>query len=190
MLLLEAGGADGADEIKIPAAFPNLFRTRYDWYFTTVEQKHVLGRRIYWPRGKVLGGSSSINAMIYIRGNRLDFDTWRDEYGCTGWGYDDLLPYFRRAEDNARGASAYHGTGGPLRSPTCATCTGSARRSSRRPWRRHQANDDFNGPSRTASGCYQVTQRDGRRWSAANAYLQPALGRPNLTSSPMRWSRG
>src|SRR5664279_484473 len=116
VLVLEAGGDDSkVDEIHIPAAFPNLFKTSHDWDYSTVEQKHALGRRMYWPRGKVLGGSSSINAQLYIRGNRLDYDTWRDELGCAGWGYAELLPYFLRAEDNSRGASAYHGAGGPLR---------------------------------------------------------------------------
>src|SRR5262249_1641305 len=86
----------------------------YDWDYRTVPQERAAGRAIYWPRGRMLGGSSSMNAMIYIRGARHDYDTWRDEDGCTGWGYTDLMPYFRRAEDNTRGASAYHGEGGPL----------------------------------------------------------------------------
>ena len=114
VLLLEAGPADDADEIRAPAALNRLFQTEYDWNYLTVPQHRAAGRSIYWPRGKVLGGSSSINAMIYIRGNRHDFQTWRDEHGCVGWGYEDLMPYFRRAEDNSRGACAYHGTGGPL----------------------------------------------------------------------------
>jgi len=104
VLLLEAGPADDADEIRAPAALNRLFQTAYDWNYLTVPQHRAGGRSVYWPRGKVLGGSSSINAMIYIRGNRHDFQAWRDEHGCSGWGYQDLMPYFRRAEDNSRGA--------------------------------------------------------------------------------------
>src|SRR5262245_29394276 len=115
VLLLESGPPDDADEVRIPAAFWRLFKTTRDWDYTTEEQEQLRGRRLYWPRGRMLGGYSSINAMIYVRGNRLDYDRWRDEYGCTGWGYADLLPYFRRAEHQARGPSPYHGVGGPLR---------------------------------------------------------------------------
>ena len=104
VLLLEAGLPDDADEIRAPAALNRLFQTAYDWNYRTVPQHRAGGRTVYWPRGKVLGGSSSINAMIYIRGNRHDFQAWRDEHGCSGWGYEDLMPYFRRAEDNSRGA--------------------------------------------------------------------------------------
>ena len=96
VLLLEAGGEAEADEISIPAAFPSLFKTRWDWNYSTSEQKQLHARRAYWPRMKALGGCSSMNAMIYIRGNRADFDGWRDAHGATGWGYDDVLPYFIR----------------------------------------------------------------------------------------------
>ena len=120
--------------------------------------------------------------MIYIRGNRRDFQAWRDEHGCTGWGYEDLMPYFRRAEDNSRGASAYHGTGGPLavsdlryKSPACEAFIAAAREQGA------TANEDFNGPRQDGVGWYQVTQRKGRRCSAAVAYLHPAMSRPNLT---------
>ena len=123
VLVLEAGPPDDVDEVRIPAAFYRLFKTERDWDFTTEEQKQLHGRRLYWPRGRMLGGCSSLNAMIYVRGSRLDYDGWRDAYGATGWGFADLLPYFRRAEDNARfgsasgqrGASPWHGSGGPLR---------------------------------------------------------------------------
>ena len=98
VLLLEAGPPDIADEIHIPAAINLLFQTAYDWNYQTTPQDRLGGRSIYWPRGRVLGGSSSINAMIYIRGSRHDYDSWRDDYGCDGWGYTDLLPYFLRAE--------------------------------------------------------------------------------------------
>jgi choline dehydrogenase len=182
VLLLEAGPADGASEIQAPAALSRLFQSSYDWNYTTVPQHRAAGRSIYWPRGKVLGGSSSMNAMIYIRGNRLDFQAWPDEYGGQGWGYPDLMPYFRRAEDNSRGASAYHGAGGPLavtdpryKSPACEAFIAAAREQGA------AANTDFNGPRQDGVGWYQVTQRKGRRWSAATGYLHPAMSRPNLT---------
>ena len=114
VLLLEAGPPDDAAEIHIPAAVNLLFKSAYDWNYQTTVQDRAAGRSIYWPRGRVIGGSSSINAMIYIRGSRHDYDSWRDDYGCEGWGYTDLLPYFLRAECNSRGASAYHGASGPL----------------------------------------------------------------------------
>jgi choline dehydrogenase len=182
VLLLEAGPPDEADEIHIPAALNLLFQTQYDWDFHTVPQERAGSRSVYWPRGRMLGGSSSMNAMIYIRGNRLDYDTWRDDYGCTGWGYADILPYFLRAEDNSRGSSAYHGIAGPLsvqdlkhRSPLTRAFVAASRESGM------PANEDFNGQAQDGTGFYQVTQRDGRRWSAADAYLHPAVSRPNLT---------
>jgi choline dehydrogenase len=182
VLLLEAGPPDDADEIHIPAAVNLLFQSPYDWNYQTVPQGKAAGRAVYWPRGRVLGGSSSVNAMIYIRGSRLDYDSWRDDYGCAGWGYADLLPYFIRAERNSRGASAYHGAAGPLSvvDPSFKAVLNSAfveaAANSGAP-----ANDDFNGPAQDGVGFYQVTQRNGRRWSAADAYLHPAAGRPNLT---------
>ena len=182
VLLLEAGGPDIADEIHIPAAVNLLFKTSYDWDYQTTQQDRAGGRSIYWPRGRVLGGSSSINAMIYMRGSRYDYDGWRDDYGCEGWGYSDLLPYFLRAENNSRGASAYHGASGPLnvqdlryRSDLTGAFVAAAKSCGQ------EANDDFNGPQQDGVGYYQVTQRGGRRWSAADAYLHPAADRPNLT---------
>jgi choline dehydrogenase len=182
VLLLEAGPPDTADEIHIPAAINLLFQTAYDWNYQTVPQDRAGGRSIYWPRGRVLGGSSSINAMIYVRGSRQDYDSWRDDYGCDGWGYTDLLPYFLRAESNSRGASAYHGASGPLSVQDLKFRSGltgdfvAAARACGLP-----ANDDFNGPEQDGVGYYQVTQKAGRRWSAADAYLHPAMARPNLT---------
>jgi choline dehydrogenase len=182
VLLLEAGPPDSADEIHIPAATNLLFQTAYDWNYQTIPQVRLRGRSIYWPRGRVLGGSSSINAMIYIRGNRSDYDYWREDYGCDGWGYADLLPYFLRAESNSRGASAYHGAAGPLsvqdlkfKSSLTGAFVAAARNCG------VPANDDFNGPAQDGVGYYQVTQKAGRRWSAADAYLHPAADRPNLT---------
>jgi choline dehydrogenase len=180
VLLLEAGDRDTAREISVPAAFSKLFRGRHDWGYDTEAEPGCDDRSMYWPRGKVLGGSSSINAMIYIRGARADYDGWRDA-GCTGWGYDDVLPYFRRSEDNTRGADTYHGAGGPLavsdpRSPSplvedylqAATATGLVR------------NPDFNGAEQDGVGVYQLNQRKGRRESTATAFLRPALRRRNL----------
>jgi len=182
VLLLEAGPPDDADEIHIPAALNLLFQTVYDWNYHTVPQDRAAGQAVYWPRGRVLGGSSSINAMIYIRGNKHDYNTWRDEYGCDGWGYTDMLPYFIRAERNSRGASAFHGGSGPLsvvdapvKSPAARAFVNAATEAGA------PANDDFNGARQDGVGFYQVTQKDGRRWSAADAYLHPAAGRPNLT---------
>jgi choline dehydrogenase len=182
VLLLEAGPPDDAPEIHIPAGMQALYKGPYDWDYTTTAQEDAHGRAVYWPRGRMLGGSSSINAMIYIRGHRHDYDTWRDEYGCKGWGYADLLPYFRRAEDQQRGESPYHGIGGPLRVEDLrykhpltrawvesATTYGLA------------ANNDFNGAGQDGVGFYQVTQRRGRRCSTADAYLRPVMDRPNLT---------
>src|SRR4051812_38349175 len=114
VLLLEAGGEDDADEIHIPAAFATLFKTKWDWDYETVEQKHMGDRTSYWPRMKGLGGCSSMNAMIYIRGNGADYDTWRDTHGATGWGWDDVLPYFVKAERNTRLGGPLPGVSGPL----------------------------------------------------------------------------
>jgi choline dehydrogenase len=182
VLVLEAGPPDTADEIHIPAAISQLFQGPYDWNYQTVPQQRAGDRSIYWPRGRVLGGSSSINAMIYIRGSRHDYDTWRDEYGCDGWGYTDLLPYFLRAEHNSRGESAWHGASGPLSVQDLRYKSGltqgfvAAARNCGQP-----ANDDFNAAQQDGVGFYQVTQQGGRRWSAADAYPHPAAARPNLT---------
>lgn len=180
VLLLEAGDRDTGREIAIPAAFSKLFKTRCDWDYATEPEPGCDGRSMYWPRGKVLGGSSSINAMIYIRGARADYDGWRDA-GCDGWGYDDVLPYFLRSEDNSRGADDFHGTGGPLpvvdqRSPSPLTADyldacGQAGL---------ERNADFNGARQEGVGAYQVTQRRGKRASTATAFLRPARQRPNL----------
>jgi choline dehydrogenase-like flavoprotein len=182
VLLLEAGPPDDADEIHIPAALNLLFQSRYDWGYRTVPQDRAAGQSVYWPRGRVIGGSSSINAMIYIRGNKHDYNTWRDEYGCDGWGYNDILPYFIRAERNSRGASPFHGDSGPLnvidpkfKSSSANAFVQSAINAG------NVANPDFNGANQEGVGFYQLTQKDGRRWSVADAYLHPAADRPNLT---------
>ncbi|KQZ68773.1 GMC family oxidoreductase [Nocardioides sp. Root151] len=182
VLLLEAGPPADADEISIPAAFATLIKTRWDWNYRTSEQKQLHNRRGDWPRMKALGGCSSMNAMIYIRGNRADYDTWRDDYGATGWGYDDVLPYFRKAEGNTRLGGKFHGQDGPLHvedrrytHPLTEAWVESAVASGFKP------TDDFNGPEQEGVGLYQVTCRNGRRWSTARAYLDPAADRPNLT---------
>jgi choline dehydrogenase len=177
VLLLEAGGEDDADEVHIPAAFSTLFKTRHDWNYETVEQKHLDDRTTYWPRAKMLGGCSSMNAMIYIRGNRADYDAWP-----TGWSFDEVLPYFVRAERNARLSGPLHGTDGPLHvedrrytHPLSQAWVESAVAWGLKP------TDDFNGATQEGAGLYQVTCHRGRRWSTADAYLRPALARQNLT---------
>jgi len=184
VLLLEAGGEDDADEIHIPAAFASLFKTRWDWNYQTVQQKHT-GVSHYWPRGRMLGGSSSMNAMIYIRGNRLDYDNWRDRHGAVGWGYDDVLPYFKRAEGNTSLGEPLHGTDGPLRVEDRVFTheLSHAWVESAVDWGM-KPNDDFNGESQYGAGLYQVTCRRGQRWSTADGYLRPVLDRPNLTVRP------
>ncbi|MEA2424110.1 MAG: choline dehydrogenase, partial [Thermoleophilaceae bacterium] len=181
VLLIEAGQADTWDNIHIPLGVTALAHSAVDWDYSTGCEPHCDGRRITLPRGRTLGGSSSTNAMVYIRGNRADYDGWRDA-GCSGWGYDDLLPYFKRAEDNERGESDYHGAGGPLPvsegrhpNPMMDAFVAAGEQAGLAP------NDDFNGPVQDGVGHYQLTQRGGRRCSASVAYLHPALGRPNLT---------
>ncbi|GAA1073571.1 GMC family oxidoreductase [Nocardiopsis metallicus] len=176
--LIEAGPADTFDRIHVPSTFGHLFRTELDWDYHTHEEPHLGRRKVYLPRGRVLGGTSSINTMIYVRGNRADFDGWGQE----GWAYDDLMPYFLRAEDNERGASRFHGTGGPLsvsenrsRNPMSTAFLEAAGQAG------HPANDDFNGEEQDGFGFFQLTQKDGMRCSTATAYLHPAAGRPNLT---------
>jgi choline dehydrogenase len=180
VLLIEAGPSDKVKEIHIPAAFPRLFKTQYDWAYTTEPQPQLNGRRIYWPRGKALGGSSSMNVQIYIRGHRSDYNHWAT-LGNFRWEYAQVLPYFQKSESNSRGASAYHGGDGPLSvtdlcDPNPLTYAfidaGMAIGMLR--------NDDFNGPNQEGIGFVQVTQRRGRRCSSASAYLQPVQHQRNL----------
>jgi choline dehydrogenase len=177
VLLLEAGGPDTNELVHLPAAFSALYRTAQDWDHSTIYEPYANDRRIYLPRGKVLGGSSSINAMIYIRGNPIDYDEWGP-----GWTWEEMLPYFKRAEDNERGEDEFHGAGGPL--PV-------SEGRSRNPLAQHfldaatslglPPNEDFNGGQQDGVGWYQVTHRNGARASAAVAYLHPVTSRPNLT---------
>src|SRR5215472_3101780 len=180
VLLIEAGPPDSVPQIHIPAAVASLSQSRYDWSYVSLPEPHMDGRFVLVPRGRTLGGSSSINAMVYIRGNRADYDEWL-ELGFEGWGWDDVLPYFLGMEDNERGASEFHGKGGPLtvsegRSghPLCSTWLEAAQQAGLR------HNPDFNGPEQDGVGHYQVTQRRGMRCSAAVAYLHPVMNRPNL----------
>ncbi len=181
VLLLEAGEHDHRQEVKVPLAFPLLFKTDVDWDYETEPQTHLDNRRLYWPRGKLIGGSSSINAMIYIRGARQDYDQWSAAGAC-GWSYNEVLPYFRRAENFEHGASEWHGAGGPLSvcdlrfmHPLSQAFVAAAVETG------YPRNDDFNGPQQEGFGPFHVTQRRGARHSAAAAYLRPALARPNLT---------
>lgn len=178
VLLLEAGPPDVNQSIHVPLGYLRLAGTEVDWGYVSAPEPHCDGRRILLPRGRVLGGSSSINAMVYIRGNPLDYDGW----AIPGWSWRDLLPYFLKAEDNERGASAHHGAGGPL--PVSEQRSGNK---ISRAWVEAAVeaglprNDDFNGAAQDGAGMYQVTQRGGLRASAAAAYLHPATSRPNLT---------
>ena len=181
VLLLEAGPEAEGDEISIPAAFASLFKTRWDWNYATTEQKQLHNRRAYWPRMKALGGCSSMNAMIYIRGHAADFDAWRDEYGATGWGHEDVLPYFIRSEGNTRLGGPWHGQDGPLRvedrrytHELTNLWVESAVSAGLKP------TDDFNGAEQEGAGVYQVTCNKGRRWSVDKAYLEPVRHRDNL----------
>lgn len=182
VLLLEAGGPDKKQEIAVPAAFPKLFKTEYDWGYETEPQERLKGRKVFWPRGKTLGGSSSINAMVYSRAHPIDHDLMAS-LGLDGWGYADVLPYYRRSEKNERWSNEYHGTDGPL-------CVSDLRCVNQLTHLFVEAageagiprTEDFNGAQYEGAGIFQVTQKDGRRHSAADAFLKPALNRDNLTA--------
>jgi choline dehydrogenase-like flavoprotein len=181
VVLLEAGGRDSSPFIGMPAGIAQIVKMpKLNWDYVTEPEPALNHRRLWWPRGRVLGGSSSINAMCYIRGQREDYDGWAAA-GCPGWAFDDVLPYFRRAEDQARGANHYHGTGGPLavsdlqyHNVLSEAFLAAGRECG------FAENADFNGATQAGLGWYQVTQRDGRRCSAAAGYLRPVLGRANL----------
>ncbi|WP_340115871.1 choline dehydrogenase [Pelagibius sp. 7325] len=182
VLLLEAGGRDWNPWIHIPVGyFKTMHNPGTDWCYKTEPDKGLNGRRLDWPRGKVLGGSSSINGLLYIRGQKEDYDQWR-QLGNTGWSYDDVLPYFIRSEDQERGGDDYHGVGGPLavsnmriRRELCDKFIEAAGELGIPP------SDDFNGAAQEGAGYFQLTARNGRRCSTAVGYLKPAKRRPNLT---------
>ncbi len=181
VLVLEAGPPDVNENVHVPLGYLKLAATEIDWDYHSAPEQQCDGRRIPLPRGRVLGGSSSVNAMVYIRGNHRDYDDW----GVPGWGWADIFPYFLKAEDNERGASAWHGVGGPL-----PVSEGRSQNLMARAFvdAGEQAglasNDDFNGAEQDGVGMYQVTQRGGMRASTAVAYLRPAMERPNLTVMP------
>jgi choline dehydrogenase len=182
VLLLEAGGPDSNLWIHIPLGYGKLFsNAKVNWLYKTEPEPELNNRQVIQPRGKVLGGSSSINGLLYIRGQHEDFDHWR-QLGNTGWGFADVLPYFRRAEDQERGADELHGAGGHLKvsdvcepHPLCEAFIAAAQQSG------FPRNDDFNGPTQEGAGYFQLTARNGRRWSTAVGYLKEARKRPNLT---------
>jgi len=180
--LVEAGPEDRSPLIHIPAGILGTIPRRgVNWAFETEPQPGLGGRRGYQPRGRTLGGSSSINAMIYMRGHRSDYDDWA-ALGNPGWAYEDVLPLFRKSEDQQRGADAFHGSGGELTVADLASPAAASRAFVESAVRAGLApNADFNGASQDGAGLYQVTQRQGRRCSAAVAFLRPVLARPNLT---------
>ncbi len=181
VLLLEAGGADRNMWIHIPLGYGKLANNpKVNWLYKSEPEPELNNRQITQPRGKVLGGSSSINGLLYVRGQHEDFDHWR-QLGNTGWGFADVLPYFRRAEDQQRGADAMHGVGGPLAvsdvsepHPLCEAFIDAAGQAG------YPRNDDFNGETQEGVGYFQLTTKNGRRWSTAVGYLRPARRRPNL----------
>lgn len=179
--LLEAGAPDRSALIQCPAGVAALARFQlHNWAMTSVAQPGLNGRHSYQPKGKVLGGSSAINAMVYLRGNKADYDHWA-ALGNPGWSYDEVLPYFKRAENNARGGDAYHGDRGPLHVSDLPTPHRFGRLFVQAAQEAgYGLNPDFNGPQQTGFGAYQTTQHQGERCSTATAYLRPALSRPNL----------
>jgi choline dehydrogenase len=181
VLLLEAGGTDRRVEVKVPAAFPNQFQTGLDWNFMSEPEPGLFGRRLFIPRGRMLGGSSSMNAMLYVRGNRADYDGWVSDYGADGWGYEEVLPFFKRHEANAEIHDEYHGSAGEL--------SVTQRRWLSPHWERFidaalaagiDHNPDYNGATQDGASLFQTTTKGGRRWSAADAFLRPALKGENL----------
>ena len=180
--LLEAGGRDTNPWIHVPVGyFKTMHNPSVDWCFRTEGDAGLNGRSLQWPRGKVLGGSSSLNGLLYVRGQKEDYERWR-QMGCTGWGWDDVLPIFKRAEDQERGEDDYHGVGGPLAvsnmrlsRPICDAWVAAAQNAG------YPFNTDYNGERQEGVGYFQLTTRNGRRCSSAVAYLKPARKRPNLT---------
>jgi choline dehydrogenase-like flavoprotein len=181
VLLLEAGGADTAPEIRIPGIFPIMFKSSLDWDLLGEREPGLGGRRLYLPRGRMIGGCGSINAMIYLRGHRADFDGWAAD-GADGWSYDEVLPYFKRSEDNERGEDEFHGVGGPWpvsdsrsMTPLVDTMLEAAVQAG------YQLIPDLNVDRPEGVGRFQLSQRGGCRCSTADAFLHPAEQRPNLT---------
>jgi choline dehydrogenase len=181
VLLLEAGGSDRSPYVRMPGGIAQLDSPRYDWRYDTAPQPAMHGRRMFHPRGRVVGGSSSTNAMIYMRGQPADYDHWR-QLGNAGWSYADVLPVFKKSEHNERLHDEFHGQNGPLNvaerpytNPLSHIFIEAARQAG------IPFNPDFNGADQPGCGLFQVTQKNGERWSAASAYLHPASARKNLT---------
>ena len=182
--LIEAGGTNNNMLIKTPGFMP-FIRNGSNYKYETVPQKGLNGRTGYQPRGKGLGGSSAINAMVYIRGHKYDYDNWA-ALGCDGWSYDDVLPYFKRCEDNERGADAFHGSGGPLSvSDQRWPQAGSLAFIEAAAELQLPVNNDFNGATQDGFGLYQVTQKGGERWTAARAYVEPARDRMEVITGAL-----
>ena len=185
VLLLEAGGKDRNPWIHIPMGFSQVYANpRVNWMYESEPEAQLGGRTLYQPRGKVLGGTSSINGMVYMRGNAADYDEWRQR-GCTGWDWDSVLPYFRKAEHQERGANEFHGVGGPLhvsdqpyRSELADRVVEAAIQAGLPPI------EDFNDGRQEGAGYFQSTTGKRRRWSTATAYLRPARNRSNLVVRP------
>ncbi len=182
VLVIEHGGSDAGPLIQMPSAlsYPMNMK-RYDWGYRTEPEPHLGGRRLVVPRGKVVGGSSSINGMVYVRGHAGDYDHW-EEQGAAGWGYRHVLPYFRRMEDSHDGQDGWRGAGGPLhvvrgarRNPLYQAFVDAGREAG------YQVTADYNGEKQEGFGAMEMTVWRGQRWSAANAYLKPALKRPNVS---------
>jgi choline dehydrogenase len=181
VLLLEAGGSDSSFYVRMPAGIASLSGPRFNWGYETAPQPALHGRRMYWPRGRLVGGSSSVNAMVYMRGQPADYDHWR-QLGNAGWSYADVLPLFKKAERNERLHDEFHGDDGPLNvaerpytNPLSHVFVEAAQQAGL------PFNPDFNGAVQQGCGLFQVTQKNGARWSAASAYLHPVAARPNLT---------
>jgi choline dehydrogenase len=182
VLVLEFGGSDRSVFIQMPSALSiPMNMAKYNWHYESEPEPHLGGRRMHTPRGKVIGGSSSINGLVYVRGNPMDFERWQAE-GARGWSYADVLPYFRRAETRDEGGDSYRGGDGPLhtrygrmKNPLYQAFIDAAQQAG------YPATDDINGERQEGFGRMDMTVRNGRRWSAANAYLKPAMTRPNLT---------
>ncbi|KAB7575695.1 choline dehydrogenase, partial [Verminephrobacter sp. Larva24] len=181
VLLLEAGAADRSLWLRMPLGFAKLYQhPKYNWRYSTTPQAELANQQVYTPRGKVLGGSGAINALVYVRGQASDFDDWAAQ-GNPGWAYDDLLPWFKRLESHPLGDTRWHSSSGKIRitrdpvHPICqaffAACASLG----------YASNDDFNGAQLGGYGTYDINTRDGRRDSSASAYLHPAMRRRNLT---------
>ncbi|MBV8491947.1 MAG: GMC family oxidoreductase N-terminal domain-containing protein, partial [Alphaproteobacteria bacterium] len=180
VLLLEAGGPDRNPWIHIPLGYTKTYTNpRVNWMFESEPEQQLNGRTLYQPRGKVLGGTSSINGMVYMRGTPSDYDNWRQR-GCEGWDWESVLPFFKKAENQERGADEHHGTGGPLNVSNPVRCPLGDAMVQAAIQAGIPANEDFNGPRQEGAGYYQTTTSSRRRWSAARAYLRDTKNRPNL----------